>query len=481
MNCITVAIALLSAVQLAGCTTLASSYEASSIPSAPSSLDGVAYSLPMAKLRIVLVRDASGIAVAVGKPDYIPDPKASYLFSYRPSISAVDKLKIEVDGRGLLTAVGGEADDQSGAIIAAVAKLFVGVPEAALSGGGETLFDTVFDPADQTARETAASQLNQALARRLLPLLQRDCTDAVDAAANPADLPKDSKERAARVRELTERAIRLTPACRATSRFVPPTITMAIQYAPFKFAGGRPAPCTVGFCARKLSPATITFALDGIPFASEQFLLPNGSDPVPYGLRRAAFAKATYAVKLQDGMILSSEINKGSELLAIANVPLEIVKGVFATAAELVQLRINLTNNEKALATAQQERLEAEDLLKDAREASRVGAAEGSLDADLTLVRAYIPGLGAGSGAGSPSGTPIENVADGKPAAAGGVPGQSSAAVGGGAQGPAQAGGGAADAGSQTARPGSPEAEMGVDAGTPLGPFVHGGNDGGVS
>ena len=424
--------AILGIAVLTGCGTLASSYDTNKFGGA--SMQGVPYSLPMIKLRAAVVRDANGIAILVGHPAYFADPAAPYLLSYRPSASSVDTLKVKVDNQGLLSAVNGEADDQTAAILEALGKLAGGVagaiPEAALNGN-QVLFDQVFDPSDPAATKAVQDGINLALKQRVRIALQADCGRAIRQAL-AVDLPTAPKARLKKISELTSRTRELTPVCVAESGYVPPDVVINLDYQPFTFGGRQRAPCTVGVCTRRLHPAVLTFSSGGIAFASESFAMPNRSDPVPMDLTRTAFAKSTYGMTFNNGVVATSDRTKGSELLAIANAPLAIIKGVFTTLAEVVQLRVNLTNNEKTLLESEKGRLEAEENLKKVRDVARKASnAEASLDPDNMMLKAYIPGLGLGSGAGLTGTAEIPNAAEKpKPQPGATAPGQTPPSAG---------------------------------------------------
>ncbi|HEY4547734.1 MAG TPA: hypothetical protein VIG90_15115 [Pedomonas sp.] len=463
---------LLATTCLAGCSTLAGSYS-SSTPSRSSTkagISGIPYSLPKALVRVGLIRDMNGIAIIIDQPKFIPDPSASYLLSYRPSGTSIDKLKVTVED-DLLTAINGEADDQSAAIVEAIGKLLLGRPESAIEkidqSAGEILFDYTFDPADQDEWRRVERWLNEVLAKSILPSLTRECENAV-AQALEGERDVDGETSATRVRKLTEQATVRTPVCRAAATYHAPVISLAFAYKPFRFDKSVAVePCTVGICARKLSPALLAFQVNGVPFASEQFLLPNGSDAVPYSLMRTTFTKTTHTLIFTNGSISSAEVEKGSEFLAVAETPFKIIKGAFAAVSELVQLRINLTNKDKELVEARTQLREAEEQLEAAHDlAQDKGKAEAGLSAAKAMMFAYVPGLGPGSGLGTtllPSSTQNEaertrNAADGQQGARGiGQP--------------------QAPAGQQQPKP-KPDAAVGVDAGDVLGTLIQGGSDG---
>ncbi|MBX3494340.1 MAG: hypothetical protein KF899_15345 [Parvibaculum sp.] len=454
-----IALLLIVLASLPGCSTLAESYrtDIAGPSTGASKIAGSAYSLPKAHIRVGVIRDAFGIAVVVGQPKFVPDATASYVLSHRPSGTSADKLEIAIEG-GLLTGINGEADDQSAAILEAIGKLLIGVPELAYDkeSAPEILFAYTFDPNDSAMRTEVEGWLNQAIQTMVPTALDRDCNDAISKAL-AVELPTEIAARIAKERQLVSHTRKSTPACRVAAVRMP-TLSLEFDYTPFKFGAGFPvAPCTVGICTRKLNPAIITFRANGIPFASDSFLIPNGSDAVPYALIRTTFAKTTHTIVLKDGSITSADVNKGSEFLAIANTPFNIIKGAVTTAAELVQLRINLTGKNKELADAQKQLLDSQEALKSAQKlAVDQNKPETSMSASTAMIFAYLPGLGPGSGAGQLNIPGIAN--EGEQTKGATATKQLS-----GQKQSAQQQGDAAD---------------GVDAGSVLGTTVQGGNDG---
>lgn len=392
----------LCACAVTGCTSMpiGSSY---STTKTATSLSGVPYSLPKAMLTVALVRDANGISVEVGEPVYGPDPAATYLLKYTPSFSSKDKFNVGVDpATSLLTSLGAEAEDQSDEALIALAKTVGAVKyeAAVMSAQRQVLFEGTFDPAgsDITRINTALSTAVSNAAA----VIRKDCDAAV------------------RVMTSEQRKGPQPAVC--TLSWPKPTFKLEVQgYQAFAYPQNvEPASCSVGFCTRVLRPAVVRILEGEQEIGSQPFSMPNGSAPVPVQLQRAAFVKATHAITLRNGLIQSSEVNKESGALALANLPFEILKALFAAPAELIQLKVDLTGKEKALIdaekdklvaekdklVAEKDKLEAEKTLEDARkgivaapdkpETSVQGGAD---SASVLLMKAVLPGLGRGSGA----------------------------------------------------------------------------------
>ena len=389
---------LLSSQLLGGCQTIATSNIASA-----TNAEGVPYALPKILLEGKLIRNANGVAVVIGSPIYVADGNHSYTLAYTPSSTAEDILKIKVDNATmLLKSVNAEADDKSGEILANFAKAaLVGLRggESSGLGGEQILYSAVFDPQVLESVTSFEKGLNQALSNFLIVSTNEEC-DAAVRQAQATKLPEDRKKRAAKLLELSDDAKRKTAACQ-TAGFKLPELQIVIEdYMPFGGSSGSSAvDCSIGFCVRGLSPAIIKVSIkDKGLVASQVFNMPNGSKPIAYRLGRAGFTKATYTATLRNGIIESTENTKGSELLAISKLPLDVVKGALTAVSEIVQLRVNVQNNEKALQDAIKAKIEAQQAAKKTAEDAKAPktAAEASLQ-NGEIIRAVLPGLGENS------------------------------------------------------------------------------------
>jgi hypothetical protein len=406
----------LCACAVTGCTSMpiGSSYSTAEDPPANTRLSGVPYSLPKAMLTVALVRDANGISVEVGEPVYGPDSAATYLLKYTPSFSSKDKFNVGVDpATSLLTSLGAEAEDQSDEALIALAKTVGAVKyeAAVMSPQRQVLFEGTFDPAaDDTQPDNDITRINLALSTAVSnasTVIARDCDVALQVMT-----PEQRKGPQPAV-------------CTLSSKWPGATFQLDVRgYTAFAYKKDEArAPCTVGFCTRVLQPAVLRILAGGREIGSQPFNMPNGSDPVPVQLQRAAFVKATHAITLRNGLIQSSEVNKESGALALANLPFEILKALFAAPAELIQLKVDLTGKQKALLdaekdklVAEKDKLVAEKALEDARKGvvADPGKAESSVaggadSGSVLLMKAVLPGLGRGSGAELPEPPAIEN------------------------------------------------------------------------
>lgn len=95
--------------------------------------------------------------------------------------------------------------------------------------------------------------------------------------------------------------------------------------------------------------------------------LPNGSPREFLPLKGGAFTTRTFATVFENGMLVSHSEARPSELLAIAKIPVDVLKAIFTIPTELVTLKVNYTNAGKDLAEAQKAILDAARALEEAK------------------------------------------------------------------------------------------------------------------
>jgi hypothetical protein len=94
------------------------------------------------------------------------------------------------------------------------------------------------------------------------------------------------------------------------------------------------------------------------PWQRQRVDMPNASPIFSVGVDRTYFTDRTTKLTFDFGVLKDVQIVKGSELNSIAELPLKIAQAVVSVPAQIVMVRINLTNNEEALIAAQGKLLE---------------------------------------------------------------------------------------------------------------------------
>jgi hypothetical protein len=120
--------------------------------------------------------------------------------------------------------------------------------------------------------------------------------------------------------------------------------------------------CTVGICYRPKEPFRITYALD----AGDDTIIvdmPNRADLVAIDITRTFLVKKIQKMTFEEGFLAEVFIDKKSELVAAAKLPIDILNAV----ADGLQARVKVTTEHKSLAQKELELLKAEKALRDAQ------------------------------------------------------------------------------------------------------------------
>ena len=138
------------------------------------------------------------------------------------------------------------------------------------------------------------------------------------------------------------------------------------------------ADCSAGFCYRINVPHVVTLSGPGTS-NSAVFGLPNNSPTFVMPVERWAFVKTTHNVKFEGGVFKSITTERPSSALAVASAPLDVAKGVFGAVSEVLQLKIDLSGKEKALADAKVAEIASEAALEKALLDKAGGKAEAAI------------------------------------------------------------------------------------------------------
>jgi hypothetical protein len=97
-------------------------------------------------------------------------------------------------------------------------------------------------------------------------------------------------------------------------------------------------------------------------------LLPQ-QKPMFYPINRGSFVDQKTELKFEKGVLSSVEFDKPSEVLAVAEFPLEIVKSVVSLPTELIQLKFNYSSENKKLLESQKAEVDTLKALLESQEA----------------------------------------------------------------------------------------------------------------
>ena len=270
-----------------------------------------------------------------------PDPAAHYVLNMNHSFLSEDELTVSVDAKGLLSTAGGVSTDRSADIAVAAVQLISAMKAPstkAFEGSAKPAdcttkhVDLIFDPANEESWKEASKQLKGGSGRLSLKVV-----DVRADVRGKSDAKETREEEAAR--ENAEAAAR-----------------QKID----------------GIAYRTLTPyiLQVTDENSSSVISSTVVLLPN-SGPVSFiPFQRAMFVESVDEVEFAGGMPTKWHTKKPNEVLAVLAAPIRALKATMEIPAELVQLRVNYTNDNTALVAAQKAQLEAIEALRKLKEAS---------------------------------------------------------------------------------------------------------------
>ena len=314
--------------------------------------EGIAYMLPRALLPVELVYDGSAFELRIASPVLVGDTDHTYVLQRRSNVFTSDNVVASVDpATGFLSAIAVSSADET---VPAVIKLVSGLKaEAADAVTSEVIFRGLLDPDWDTDKVIAFNKRVSAAASAHVKRLALENTCKPDAAADPC------KGINTLTRDLA-------------------TYSFEVEVEGAGVAARTPADCSAGFCYRINVPRSVTLRGPGTS-NSAVFGLPNRSPTFVMPLERWVFVKTTHDVKLEGGVFKSVTTDRPSSVLAVASAPLDLAKAVFSAVSEVVQLRIDLSGKEKALADAKVAEIESNAALEKALLDKGGGEAESAI------------------------------------------------------------------------------------------------------
>ncbi len=303
----------------------------------PITAGGLQYSLPTARIKVKLSQKGNDIIqIRMEQPVYEADPQHTYLLRYETSPFASDKFDIDVDPKtGLLMKIDMTADDKLDEIIVEIAKAIA--LEAAEEDGETVLAERIIDP---------TTELDQ---------LEKEFNDIV--------IKKTRKD--PKIDFFIKPSIKKPAANQASS------------------TQSNKTDCSVGVCYRQVMPYVIGFSFENNIAYETTVNLPNNAPIISLGLDRSLFVTRINTIEFEDGIPKKVHLEKPSEGLRLAELPLEIARGVFSVPAELLQLKINKSDKETALANAKVSEIDAKKALIEkqmkANESSNAGTSQSLL------------------------------------------------------------------------------------------------------
>jgi hypothetical protein len=114
---------------------------------------------------------------------------------------------------------------------------------------------------------------------------------------------------------------------------------------------------------RSAVPVTVILKQGGDPVDAAVAMIPQ-LGPISYiPMRSSAFVKTVDDVTFSNGAITGWNASRPSEVLEIVRLPIKLLKAVISVPAEVISLRINVSDKEKGLAAAQQAQIAQQEKL----------------------------------------------------------------------------------------------------------------------
>jgi hypothetical protein len=271
-----------------------------------------------------------------------PDHRYRYAVVLDPSMVRDDNLKLTT-ASGLLNSTVNESTGQAGSLLVNLVSSLAGAKgpktarsahyEAPAAGCEPFALSRTFDPTDMAELVTLAQVLEQQSQGALQLVHEGRVVDVTAPPGSPAASGIASKFSDGRMPGLLYRAPRLT------------TIEVKAKKSPV--------------CISQAQPAYASLS-STVPDATTAYLLP---------IEAGAFTKSKVEYAFKDGMPITYNTDRPSQAVAVARLPVEIMKAIVEVPASILKLRVDYDSTANALTDAETKALKAQlDLLKAQRE-----------------------------------------------------------------------------------------------------------------
>lgn len=392
------AVAGVAALALGACS-MAESVYVSPVGSVSCHSQGGSYYLSKSHLTVTVNREETVAAdgKTPGPDNYVlagvgvsaqPDRTQLYCLDYNSSPTANDTLIIEKTPSNLLSKITSDAEDRSAEIWEnLIQAVFVAIsqnPEFDRTLTTRTLtrlpprtagshVKVTFDPFDDHQTDIANDALRHTGFCLLLERHDRQHRAVVEGIDRYCDNPTGRLTRDQRLHEATG----------TWDTFSPPVLAgpmSARQRGEVHHArhdhggvGAREPIVTQGvFYRPRVAHSAVLFVKKNLKAAGgwqlrsrASLMLENISPTIAVGIDRSFFAKRRTTIVMDNGVLQDISITKGSELLGFVSIPLQISQSITALPANIIQVRIQDTNNRAKLIAAQEQLLKTKRDLRD--------------------------------------------------------------------------------------------------------------------
>jgi hypothetical protein len=268
-----------------------------------------------------------------------------------------DELKLAVNANGLLTSANVIAADRTGDILVEAANALssfgmggmrnvTGQVPSPNCADMPAKFVYQFDPAVQSRIEAANSELARAkYPFRVQIDYQQGCKDEQGRTGSCLSAANREVIDPVRPGKLRGQSVDLAVASRRRGRygalFYPSSIPATVVLRQ----------CESGTDCTVATAQPIDAALAMVPQAGPVSFIP---------MQSSAFVRTVDDVVFDNGMIASWNASRPSELLEVVRLPVKILTAVLSAPAQIISLRVNLSDKDKALAESQQAEIAAQ-------------------------------------------------------------------------------------------------------------------------
>lgn len=360
---------------LSGCTTIVGS------ASSQTEKSGVAYMLPKSLLPVELTESSGAFVFSVKAPELLGDSSRQFVLTRSGNSFSSDNVQVTIDAAsGLLDAVKVDSTDETLVVVSKIAGIFA--QESGGVGSAQNLvFRGLLDPSEDPRHIN--QQINDAVHNYLRTRQRLACAEEAEVeeckSINKLGLLISSGS--FRIEVARPSVMGVTRKASSAVEAIAVSSSGTLEDGVVTLADEEKL-CRTGICYRINQNFTVTlFGPDGTS-NSVSAALPNASPTYVLPVDRWPFVKNSHDIKLQSGVLKSVTTDRPSSALALASAPLNVVKAGFQTIGEVVQLKIDLSGKEKALADAEIARIKAQSDLDKLRAKDGVVSAESGLVAN---------------------------------------------------------------------------------------------------
>ena len=301
---------------------------------------GIRYYLPTAYLQIpvragfIHRRDEIELALLdarVTHAEIQPDVSREYGLQYKPSAFADDHLCVSISAKGLLSSVQIVTADRSGDVLVRIAETAAVIasggaippPEGAgfLEEGEELIWDDepfitiAFDPRNEKQRAFVQTAIKSALATKISAFKNRAARRAAAGSSTTGMRYKVAED----ISEAINSSIEI--------------ISVSLSESSLQTTAPSAQTSGDGIFVRTSTPRLVSVSPILGPTRVSDMLIPDENSTSLVSLERAFAVRKSYDLVLADGVLTKFEVNKPSEALAVASLPLEVAGAVIEAPA----------------------------------------------------------------------------------------------------------------------------------------------------